>query len=145
HLRCLDLLEQSAQLIGIIPADEGPRSPKTIGSALMRLYARSVGRNRAVEVAKRFANVPRIHADGGGELNQAGQLDFVLKLGRGRIPSGIKLAMRLGVWCFEHETPGDLLPFFQQVYDAEDVTETALLSFGSPGGDAAILEHGCFP
>ncbi len=110
----------------------------------MRLYARSVGSKEAVDVTKRFANVRRFCGDDKHEPIESGDLDFILKLGRGSIPVGIGLATRHGVWCFQHETEGDLLPFFREVYDAEDVTEAALLVLGGPGGDAAILEQGCF-
>src|SRR6266851_5187018 len=142
HLRCLDLLEESAKLTGVILAADNPSSPtKASGSALMCLYARSVDSKRTVDVTQRLANIRLFRA---AEFIKPGDLDFVLKLGRGPIPAGMGLAARHGVWCFDHETERDLLPFFREVYDAEDVTDAALLARGGAGGDAAILEQGCF-
>ncbi len=142
HLRCLDLLEESAKLTGVILAADNPSSPtKASGSALMCLYARSVDSKRTVDVTQRLANIRLFRA---AEFIKPGDLDFVLKLGRGSIPAGMGLAARHGVWCFQHETERDLLPFFREVYDAEDVTDAALLARGGAGGDAAILEQGCF-
>ncbi len=144
HLRCLDHLEESAKLTGVILAADSPSSPaKASGSALMRLYAKSVGSNGRVDVTKRFANM-RFYGADGAESAEPRDLDFVLKLGPGSIPMGMGRATRYGVWCFQHETEGELLPFFREVYDAEDVTEAALLARGGPGGDAAILEQGYF-
>lgn len=141
HLRCLDHLEESAKLTCVIVAADGPNSPsKASGSALMRLYARSEDNKRKVNVTRRFASIPRFCPPG---LPEPGDLDFVLKLGRGSIPAEMPLAVH-GVWCFQHETEDNLLPFFREVYEAEDVTEAALLALEARGGNPAILEQGCF-
>lgn len=146
HVRCLDLLEESAELAGIILAADDPGyAGPTTGSALMRLYARSVSSKTMVDATERFANVRRICADDRHAPIKLGELHFILKLGRGSIPTGMRLATRHGVWCFEHENREDPLPFFQEVYDAEDVTQAALLALGRPGGDEVILEQGFFP
>ncbi len=142
HLRCLDRLEESAKLTGVILAADSPSPPtKASGSILMRLYARSVSAKWTVDVTQRLADIRRFHA---AEPIQPAALDFILKLGRGSIPAGIALAARHGVWCFQHETEGGLLPFFREVYDAENVTEAALLAIGASGNEAAILEQGVF-
>jgi hypothetical protein len=145
HLRCLDHLEGSAQLVGIILATDSPGSPASaINSLLIRLCGQSVGDTETVDVAERFANTVRIrHADE-NQPAESRDLDFVLKLGRGSVPTGMKLATRYGVWYFQHEAEEFLLPFFRQVYDGEDVTEAALLSFGGASGDGAVLEQGHF-
>jgi hypothetical protein len=140
HLLCLEQLEQSAVLAGVILATDGSISPVGwAGSALMRLHSKSVGPARTVDVTQRFANVARIHANG-----QPIELDFVLKLGRESLPHGIGPAVRHGIWCFQHELDCELLPFFREIYNAEDVTHSTLLSLGAPGGEAAILQQGCF-
>ncbi len=145
HLRCLDQLEESAELAGIILAADGPSPPaRTTGSALVRLYARSAGSRGTVDVTKRFASVRRFCGDDRHEPIEPGDFAFILKLGHGSIPLGVVPAARHGVWCFQHQTEEDLLPFFREVHDGEDVTEAALLALGGPGGDAAILEQGCF-
>jgi hypothetical protein len=142
HLRCLDYLEESAKLTCIIVAADRPNSSTMASaSALMRLYARSLGNKQKVNVTQRLANIARFRPS---RLVEPGELDFILKLGRGSIPAGMALTARHGVWCFQHETEDNLLPFFREVYDAEDVTEAALLAHRGPGGDAAILEQGHF-
>lgn len=142
HLRCLDHLEGSAKLTGVVIAADGPISPTTArGSALMRVYTRLARSKPTADVKQRLANIRRFHPS---ELVEPGDFDFVLKLGRGSIPPGVRLAARHGVWCFQHETEGDLLPFFREVYDAEDVTEAALLALGASSEPTAILEQGCF-
>jgi hypothetical protein len=145
HLRCLDHLEESAELVGVILAtDILDSSAKATDSVLIRLCAPSVGNAETVDVAERFASTKRFCRADENESVESGDLDFVLKLGRGSIPTEMKLATRHGVWCFQHETQEGLLPFFREVYDGEDVTEAALLSFGRATGDAAILERGHF-
>ena len=142
QLRCVDHLEESAKLTGVILSADSPNSPtKASGSGLMRLYARSVGSKGRVDVTKRFANMRRFY---GAESVEPRDLDFILKLGAGSIPMGVERATRYGVWYFQHETEGDLLPFFREVYDGEDVTEAALLSHGGPGGETVIMEQGYF-
>src|ERR1700676_4058579 len=64
-----------------------------------------------------------------------GGLDFVLKLGRHPIPPGVGVGTRYGAWCFQHELDGEPRPFFREVYDAEDVTHAALMTFEAGGGD----------
>jgi hypothetical protein len=145
HLRCLDALEECDELAGVILAADGPGSPaKATGSALMRLYGRPVGSRGAVDVTKRLGQVRRLYGEGQHKPIEPQEFDFVLKLGRGPIPMGIELATRHGVWCFQHEAEENPLPFFREVYDAEDVTEAALLALRGRGGDAVILEQGCF-
>ena len=145
HLRCLDHLEESAKLAGVIVAVDGPGSRvSTTGSVLMRLYAGSEGSRETVDVTKRLANVRRFYGTEEQWPIEARALDFVLKLGPGSIPTWKGLVTRHGVWWFQHETEGDLPPFFREVYDGEDVTEAALLALGGPGGDVTILEQGYF-
>jgi hypothetical protein len=145
HLRCLDHLEESALLVGVILATDNPdSSAQPADSFLIRLCAPSVGNAETVDVTERLANMKRFCRADEDEPVESGDLDFVLKLGRGSIPAGMKVATRHGVWCFQHETQEGLLPFFREVYDGEDVTEAALLSLGGARGDAAILEQGHF-
>src|SRR5713226_5300214 len=90
HLHCLDCLEESAKLTGVILAADSPSPPtKASGSILMRLYARSVSAKWTVDVTQRLADIRRFHA---AEPIQPAALDFILKLGRGSIPAGIALA-----------------------------------------------------
>jgi hypothetical protein len=142
HVRCLDHLEKLAELTGVMLTAESASLPAGANaSALVRFYARSAGSKGTADVAGRLANIRRLGAD---QPIEPGGLDFVLKLGRGAIPKGIEQTTRHGVWLFQHETEGDLLPFFQEVYDGEDVTAAALLALGGPGSGAAILEQGYF-
>lgn len=145
HLRCLDHLEECAELAGVILAAEELSSPaRTTGSALMRRYARSVLSKETVNVSQRFANVKRFGGNEGHQPLEDGDFDFVLKLGRGPIPNDVGHAARYGAWYFQHETEADLLPFFREVYDGDDISEDALLALDGTGGEAAILEQGCF-
>ena len=144
HLRCLDHLKEFAALDCVILTTDEPSSPaRTTGTALMRLYGRVVHRKEMVHVAKRFENLRRFYADDQQAI-EAANLDFVLKLGHGSIPIDMGLVTGHGVWSFQHESERDLLPFFRQFYEAEDLTQAALLALGGSGGEVAILEHGCF-
>jgi hypothetical protein len=78
-------------------------------------------------------------ADGG----EVGNLDFVLKLGRGPVQPEMARAARHGVWFFQHETAADEWPFYREVYEGQDVTHCALLAAGTSHGDV-VLEQGWF-
>jgi hypothetical protein len=96
HLRCLDHLEESAKLTGVILAADSPSSPaKASGSALMHLYAKSVS-TRRVDVTKRFANMRRFYWANRAEPVEPRDLDFVLKLGPGSIPRACAQGPRTG-------------------------------------------------
>jgi hypothetical protein len=144
HLRCLDRLEESAELVGIVRSAELSSSlPRTSSSALMRLYARSLSTKVSLNDVKRFTNVKQ-HPENAHQSLELENLDFILKLGRVLTPTGLALATRYGIWSFKHEIEGDLLPFFREVYDPEDVTEAALLAFKGPGTLPQVLEQGYF-
>ena len=122
QLRCVERLEQWADLAGVIIASSERRS--------------------GIVVEQRFAHVPRLSVGdlGGGD----GTYDFVLRLGRVSVPLGLASGARDGVWYFEHEDERDVPPFFRELRDAEDVTRAALMRRGSDGG-AVILAEGFFP
>jgi hypothetical protein len=121
QLRCVERLEQWADLTGVIVAS----SPRGSG----------------IDVEKRFAHVPRLSV---ADLQGTdGACDFVLRLGRVPMPLELAAGSRRGVWYFEHEDEGDVLPFLRELRDAEDVTRAALIRREVDG--AAILEEGFFP
>jgi hypothetical protein len=144
HLRCLNHLEKSATLVGIISTGDNPNSStKGASSTLMGLFARSTASNMRVDVRAKFTNIKKLSAAGHEPIAQW-NLDFILSLGLNSVPMNFGRATRHGVWCFQHETEEDLLPFFREVYDGEHATEAALLALAGPSGVAAILEQGCF-
>jgi len=144
HVSCLDQLEELAELAGVIVAAAHP-SPSSRGAgSMMRSYARRVNDRSTVDVTERFAHVPRLPADSVHSPGEDRAFDFVLRLGRVTTPPEVDSAARHGVWYFEHESVGDLLPFFREVYDGEDVTRAALLAFDARANGVAILEEGYF-
>jgi hypothetical protein len=134
HLRCLEQLEQVADLAGVVVAPES-RSRRP-ASRLMRAYATRVSAQSTVDVTQRFADLPQASVEGSS-------FDFVLRLGSVATPAEIPSA-RHGLWYFEHESQGDFLPFFREVYDGERVTRAALLSLVAAAREPAILEEGYF-
>ncbi len=145
HLRCLDLLEESSELAGVIlAANRAGSTAAGVWSPLMRWYANSVGRRELVDVTRRFADLMRLGERGAHASLAPTEIDFILKLGRGPVPGEISPAPRYGIWCFQHEIQEDLLPFFREVYDGKDVTHAALLALIGPRGEASILEQGWF-
>jgi hypothetical protein len=142
QLHCVEQLETTAQLVGILFADDPAAArPAATGSLVTRLLVKPGRARETVDVGQRFANVARIAANHGTEPVE---LDFVLRLGRVPIAPGIAVAARHGVWCFEHEVADEVLPFYREVYDGQDVTHAALLSFGAAGGAGVVLEQGWF-
>jgi hypothetical protein len=117
--RCLERLEQWADLTGVIVGSE----PSSID--------------------QRLADVPILSLLDLGA--GAGVCDFVLRLGRVSIPAELASAAPHGVWYFEHEDEGGLPPFFREMCDAEDVTRAALLRLDAREGEDAILQEGFFP
>jgi hypothetical protein len=145
HLRSLNYLEESATLVGIISAgDSVSSSVRETSPALMRLFARSTTSNMRVDVTAKFTNIKKLSPAAGHEPIADWDLDFILKCGPSLVPMSLGRATRHGVWCFQHETERQGLPFFEEVYDGNDVTEAALLALGGPSGDPAILEQGFF-
>jgi hypothetical protein len=144
HLSCLNHLEKSATLVGIISTGDSP-SPSLTGTSptFMRLLGRSTASNMRVDVSAKFKNTEKL-SGAGHESIADWNLDFILSLGPNSVPMSFGRATRHGVWCFQHETEGELLPFFREVYDGEHATEVALLALAGPAGDAAILEQGFF-
>jgi hypothetical protein len=139
HLRCLDELEEVAELAGVVVASGLERPGFAEGASRpLRRYLRRVALPRT-DVAARFAGVPRLVADG------AATLDFALKLGPGPVGAVPGLAPRHGIWWFEHERDGGLPPFFREVYDGEHVTRTALLARDARSETGTTLEEGAFP
>ena len=146
HLRCLDRLEECADLAGVIVATEQPSSRSAIGrSKLFRSYAERMASRFTVPVSERFAHVPRLTLRDLHTGTDEPALDFVLTLGRVSIPAQLTSVPRHGVWCFEHERDAELLPFFREVYEGADVTRAALVTLGRADGEAANVEEGYFP
>jgi hypothetical protein len=147
HLTCLTRLEESAALAGVI-VTTGPPPVRVAwnGSPLLARYVAARRAREAVDVPRRFSEVPRWRTDDEPGLLTGADLDFVLQLGRGAgLPSpAMARAPRLGVWCFQHELDTDLLPFLREVYEGDDITHAALVSLGGPDERPAILEEGWF-
>src|SRR5919197_5803772 len=80
HLRCLEQLEQVADLAGVVVAPES-RSRRP-ASRLMRAYATRVSSQSTVDVTQRFADLPRASVEGSS-------FDFVLRLGSVASPAAI--------------------------------------------------------
>ncbi len=78
------------------------------------------------------------------EQVEAGELDFILGVGRSPPAPGLAAAARHGVWRFAHEVAGDPLPFSREVYAGDDVTHAALLAFTSDSAPPAVLQQGWF-
>ena len=143
HLTCLDHLEHFAELAGVIVAADHRTLSAPAASRLMRSYATRVTHRSSVDVSERFAHLRRLPAEGVWSPDAGRRFDFVLRLGSVSIPNH-HFPTRHGVWYFEHETSGDLLPFFREVYDGEDVTSAALLGLDARGSGPTILEEGHF-
>lgn len=109
----------------------------------MRRYARSIKRKDMVNVTRRFEHVRTFDALDPSDIDRT-VVDFTLKLGHGPTPAWAVRASRHGVWFFEHETKGDLLPFLREFYFSESVTTTTLLAAREPDGEFAVLEEGWF-
>lgn len=145
HLLCLRHLEQVAELAGVIVTPAHANAPsRRAASSLMRAYARRVDKRSTLQVAQQFADVPKFSTVSAHASVEPAAFDFVLKLGRGSIPAGFDSAARHGVWYFEHELESDLLPFFREVYEGEDVTPAALLASPVGEGEPMVLEQGYF-
>jgi hypothetical protein len=145
HLRCIDHLEQFAEVVSLIvtPDEQSSRS-RPHGSRPMRRYARRVTAHVTQDVTHRFAHVPRFDQNSGRRSAELTSLDFALKLGRGSIPITIELTIRHGVWYFAHECQDDLLAFFREVYEGEHVTAAALLAADARRGEPVVLTEGYF-
>ena len=142
HLCCLRHLWDCASLVGVA---EVPVESKADGPSSTLGHLRGAPQdNPAQEIDSRPSNAPRLNIDGGRLTPEPETLDFVLKLGRGPVPPGLRVAARYGLWCFEHECSGDSIPFLREIYEGEDVTEALLLAIRFPEHPPAVLERGWF-
>jgi hypothetical protein len=141
HARCLDELQDVAELAAVISLPERSTSGRR-DSLAVRWLSGSTGAF-APAPPERFSHVPTHDAGSLGTV-EPGEWDFVLKLGSCVIPAGLERATRLGVWYFDHERRGTLLPFFRQVYDGDADTRAALLVRNPGSGAVGILETGVF-
>jgi hypothetical protein len=106
HLRCLGHLEQVATLAAIIPAADAAHVRATHSSSMVeRLSGRRVGGMSTLDFAGRLSNMPPLSTASDELAIEAVPLDFVLKLGQGRIPPPIARAAHHGLWYFEHPAP----------------------------------------
>jgi len=127
HLRCLEELEDVADLVGVVAGESGSARCSRL---LQRYATRAFGSPAPVE--GRLERLP--------PPDEA--VDFVLRLGRVPVPAGLAGRGRLGVWRFEHEAEKNELPFLAEVYAGTDVTQTALVA--TRDGRELVLEHGVF-
>lgn len=142
QLACLDQLETVAELACVIESPVDPEADQRKKcSLLMRRYVRRVEKAETLRAESRFARVPTVRADGESASFRPGGFDFALQFGSVRFPPGA-LAARHGLWYFEHEREPDLLPFFREVFDGEDVTHAALLAVQPGSVDGLVLEEG---
>jgi hypothetical protein len=141
HLRCLGHLEQVATLSAIVHAANATHARAAQSSSIVkRLPGGRGGGMSTVDFARRLPNMPPFYTAPDELAITAAGLDFVLKLGQGRIPPPIARAAHHGLWYFEHELM-EGLPFFREVYEGEDVTYAAL---AATCGRGATLVEGFF-
>lgn len=141
HLRCLEQLDQIAELAGVVVAPRRTAAGRAASPALRR-YTRRVESRSRLDAAERFSDAPRLSFDRPPSPGAEPTLDFVLRLGSITTPVGIGSATRHGVWFFEHES-AEGLPFLSELYDAREVTRAALAAIDEQGG-ATILQEGYF-
>ena len=140
HLRCLEALRASAELVGVVVSPmTGGRPASASSTRLRRWYARRHARREIVDVRERFAGIDRLSLD---ERHGRGAVDFVLKLGPGPLPDGVEALARHGLWHFEHETPGFDLPFLRQAGEGKDVTIARLLALRAGSARPLLLQEG---
>ena len=150
HLRCLELLESSADLDAVIVGSEGTHSMvrSDAASKLMRLYAKRVKSSTRIDARERFSDLPRLSWDASRADEIDARIDFVLRLGPVSIPRGIHRVAHHGVWYFDHEGPDQLLPLFREFYSGEGVTHVSLIMDSDEDnhtdGRSAIIEEGFF-
>jgi hypothetical protein len=143
HVRCLDHLDDVAELAAVIVSREKPIAGGSEGDPIGMRWLAGRARTTVAGVPERFSHVVTRTA-GSTDAFQRREWDFMLKLGRGSIPDGLEIATRLGVWYFEHEHRATSMPFFREVYDGDDVTRAELLALHPEGGELELLEQGYF-